>query len=104
MTEKQINDYIDFSDNNLKILKFIPDEKDYFVRNMKLDYYGYIPILSLREIPLDDVLNQFMKRLFDILFSVLIIVFVLSWLIPIMAFFIKMESSGPVFLNKKETD
>lgn len=101
LTEKQINDYIDFSDNNLKILKFIPDEKDYFVRNMKLDYYGYIPILSLREIPLDDVLNQFMKRLFDILFSVLIIVFVLSWLIPIMAFFIKMESSGPVFFKQK---
>jgi len=93
----QINNFIDFSDNNLKILKFLPDEKEIFGRNMKLDYYGFIPIASLRDIPLDDVINQWIKRIFDILFSLIIIVFVLSWLIPILSIFIKMESKGPVF-------
>lgn len=100
LTEKQIGDFIDFADNNLKILKFIPNDKDYFVQNMKLDYYGYIPILSLREIPLDDRLNQLIKRTFDLIFSALIIVFVLSWLIPIMALLIKIESKGPVFFKQ----
>lgn len=109
LTNPQVNDIIDFADNNLKILKFLPDNKEFFARNLKLDYYGYIPILSLRSIPLDDIINQIIKRTFDIVFSLIIIVFVLSWLIPILAFFIKMESKGPVFfmqmrngLNYKE--
>lgn len=109
LTNPQVNDIIDFADNNLKILKFLPDNKELFARNLKLDYYGYIPILSLRNIPLDDIINQMIKRAFDIIFSVIIILFVLSWLIPILAFFIKMESNGPVFfmqmrngLNYKE--
>ncbi len=101
LTEKQINDFIDFADNNLKILKFIPNNKDYFIQNMKLDYYGLIPILSLREIPLDDKLNQLIKRTFDIIFSTIVIVCLLSWLIPIMAILIKLESKGPVFFKQK---
>lgn len=109
LTNTQVNDVINFADNNLKILKFLPDNKEFFARNLKLDYYGYIPILSLRSIPLDDVVNQLIKRFFDIVFSMLIIVFVLSWLTPILAYFIKKESKGPVFfmqmrngLNYKE--
>lgn len=109
LNNTQVSDLIDFADNNLKILKFLPDNKEFFARNLKLDYYGYIPILSLRSIPLDDVVNQMIKRAFDIVFSFFIIIFVLSWLTPILAFFIKKESKGPVFfmqmrngLNYKE--
>lgn len=109
LTNTQVNDVINFADNNLKILKFLPDNKEFFARNLKLDYYGYIPILSLRSIPLDDVVNQLLKRAFDIVFSLFIIIFVLSWLTPILAYFIKRESKGPVFfmqmrngLNYKE--
>lgn len=96
----QVNHFIDFADNNLKILKFLPDEKEVFGRNMKLDYYGIIPIASLRDIPLDDPINQWIKRIFDVVFSLIIIVGVLSWLIPILAIFIKMESKGPVFFKQ----
>lgn len=109
LSNTQVNEMINFADNNLKILKFLPDNKEFFARNLKLDYYGYIPILSLRSIPLDDIINQLIKRTFDMVFSLLIIIFVLSWLIPILAFFIKIESKGPVLfmqmrngLNYKE--
>ena len=101
LTNYQIDNFIDFSDNNLKILKFLPDNKEFFARNLKLDYYGYIPIVSLRNIPLDDTINQIIKRTFDIVFSLIIIVGVLSWLIPILAVFIKLESKGPVFFRQK---
>jgi len=100
LTNPQVDELIDFADNNLKILKFLPDNKEFFARNLKLDYYGYIPILSLRSIPLDDVINQVIKRTFDIVFSLIIIVFVLSWLIPLLAFFIKSESEGPIFFTQ----
>ncbi len=100
LSNKQINRLIDFADNNLRELKFIPDNKEIYSKKLKYEYYDYIPILSLRAIPLQESVNQFVKRLFDILFSLFIIVFVLSWLTPILAILIKLESKGPVFFKQ----
>lgn len=100
LSNKQINELIDFADNNLRELKFIPDNKEIFSKKLKYEYYDYIPILSLRDIPLQEPINTYVKRLFDILFSLFIIVFVLSWLTPILAIFIKLESKGPVFFKQ----
>lgn len=100
LSNKQINKLIDFADNNLRELKFIPDNKDIYSRKLKYEYYDYIPILSLRSIPLQDSANKFFKRLFDILFASFIIVFILSWLTPILAILIKLESKGPVFFKQ----
>jgi len=43
------------------------------------------------------------KRGFDIFFSLLFIVFVLSWLLPVLAIIIKLSSKGPVFFIQKRT-
>ncbi len=50
---------------------------------------------------MQDTINKFLKRIFDILFSLFIIIFVLSWLTPILAILIKLESKGPVFFKQK---
>ena len=101
LSNSDVNNFIDFTDNNLKTLKFLPDAKESISRNLILDYYGYIPIVSLRNIPLDLITNKLTKRIFDILFSALIILFVLSWLIPILAILIKLESKGNIFFKQK---
>ncbi len=100
LSNKQINELIDFADNNLRELKFIPDNKEIFSKKLKYEYYDYIPVLSLRNIPLQESLNKYVKRLFDILFSLFIIVFILSWLTPLLAILIKIESKGPVFFKQ----
>lgn len=100
LSNKQINQLIDFADNNLRVLKFIPDNKDIFSKKLKYEYYDYVPILSFREIPLQDPINKFVKRTFDIILSSLVIVFVLSWLTPLLAILIKLESKGPVFFKQ----
>ncbi len=100
LSNKQINELIDFADNNLRELKFIPDNKEIFSKKLKYEYYDYIPVLSLRDIPLQESLNKFIKRLFDILFSLFIIIFILSWLTPLLAILIKVESKGPVFFKQ----
>lgn len=41
------------------------------------------------------------KRVFDIIVSVLAIFFILSWLLPILAILIKLDSKGPVFFIQK---
>ncbi|HLW32788.1 MAG TPA: exopolysaccharide biosynthesis polyprenyl glycosylphosphotransferase [Aequorivita sp.] len=92
---------IDFVDNNLKILKFLPDNKEIYSKKLDFTYYGVLPILSMRRIPMDEPFNKFLKRAFDIVLSLFIIVCVLSWLTPILGLFIKLESKGPVFFKQK---
>lgn len=101
VNNNEITVFIDFTDNNLKTLKFLPDSKEILAKNMKYDYYGYIPVLASRNIPLDKTINQIIKRVFDVVFSLIIIVFVLSWLTPILAILIKLESNGSVFFKQK---
>jgi len=51
--------------------------------------------------PLERTLNFILKRGFDILLSSILILFLLSWLIPIIAILIKLDSPGPVFFLQK---
>ncbi|MDG1329732.1 MAG: undecaprenyl-phosphate glucose phosphotransferase [Flavobacteriaceae bacterium] len=101
MNNKELLSLIDYADNNLKILKFLPDNKEIYSKKLDFTYYGYLPILSLRSIPIDEPINLFTKRSFDIFFSLLIIIGILSWLTPLIGFLIKLESKGPVFFKQK---
>ncbi len=100
LNSNEINQIVDFADNNLKILKFIPDNKEIYSKKLKYEYYDYLPILSLRNIPLQDSINQVLKRVFDILFSSAVIIFIMSWLTPLVAIMIKLESKGPIFFKQ----
>ena len=103
LTNEELTDFINFADNNLKTLKFLPDNKNIFAKKLKFEYYDYLPILSLREIPLHTTFNAFLKRSFDILFSILVIFGLLLWIGPLLAILITLESKGPVFFIQKRT-
>jgi len=64
---------------------------------------GHFPVISSRAEPLENVNNKMFKRIFDICFSVFVIVFVLSWLIPLIALLIKLETKGPVFFKQQRS-
>lgn len=100
ISNSQLKELIAFADRTNKVVKFIPDTKDIFTKNLKIDYYEMFPVLSLRNTPLHEPMAQFIKRMFDIVFSVLVIVFILSWLTPLLALLIKLESKGPVFFKQ----
>ncbi len=103
LTNKDLAKFISFSDNNLKTLKFLPDNKNIFAKKLKFEYYDYLPILSLRDIPLHNSINAFLKRSFDIIFSIIVIFGLLIWIGPILALLIVLESKGPVFFIQKRT-
>lgn len=50
---------------------------------------------------LDFRLNKTIKRLIDIILSLLVIIFMLSWAMPLIALGIKLNSIGPVFFYQK---
>lgn len=65
---------------------------------------GYIetqPILTPSKFPLQYYSNAIIKRSFDILFSLLVLIFIATWLFPIIALLIKLDSKGSVFFKQK---
>lgn len=92
-----VYDLAQAAETNMIRFKFVPDFHLFVNRNIHIDFVEDIPILSLRSEPLDDISARIKKRFFDICFSFFVITLVLSWLMPIMAVLIKLNSKGPVF-------
>ena len=96
----KINTLMREADRELIRFKLVPDVKDYFKKNVIVQLFGHLPVLSPRSEPLENKVNQLVKRLFDVLFSLTVIVLIMSWLIPIMAILIKLETRGPIFFKQ----
>ncbi|MEO6521233.1 MAG: undecaprenyl-phosphate glucose phosphotransferase [Mucilaginibacter sp.] len=84
------------ADRNLIRFKIVPEYHEYIKKPTYLQSFGNIPIISIRSEPLENMLNRGVKRGFDILFSLFVIVFIFSWLYPILSIIIKLESQGPI--------
>ncbi|MES2812317.1 MAG: undecaprenyl-phosphate glucose phosphotransferase [Bacteroidota bacterium] len=100
LSDEQTKQIVEFADFHQKTIKFIPESDEIYSKTLVVDYYEFFPVLSLKRSPLNELLNKAVKRLFDIVFSLLMIVLVLSWLIPLIAILIKLESRGPVFFKQ----
>lgn len=75
--------------------KFAPDLFELLLRDMKVDDFEGIPLLSLKETPLQGW-NSILKRLFDA-FAAVTLLLVTSPLFALIAIAIKLESTGPIF-------
>ncbi|GEP96910.1 undecaprenyl-phosphate glucose phosphotransferase [Chitinophaga cymbidii] len=84
-------------------LKFVLDLEDKLNMPFEIDYMGDFPVISLRREPLEDMQNRLYKRVVDIFFSLFVLVFVLSWLYPLLAVIIKLQSPGPVLFRQLRT-
>ena len=100
ISNEKLKELVEFADDNKKTIKFIPDTKDIFSKNLKIDYYELFPVLSLQKTQLHNPAIKGLKSFFDILFSLFVIVFVLSWLIHLVGIIIKIESKGPIFFKQ----
>ncbi|WP_452221567.1 exopolysaccharide biosynthesis polyprenyl glycosylphosphotransferase [Lacinutrix salivirga] len=101
LSEAQVNEYVKYANINHCNIKFISDSKALYTKRFKTDFYNYQPVLTIQEVSLNNELNKFIKRIFDVLFSLFIIVFVLSWVSVILFILIKLESKGPLFYKHK---
>lgn len=104
--EEKIRDIIQFCDESLIRLKIVPDFSrllTYQLARVNIDNYGTIPVLTLREEPLENVVNRHIKRVFDFGFTLLVFLTIFWWLFPIIALLIKLTSRGPVFFVQKRS-
>ncbi|HRO73220.1 MAG TPA: exopolysaccharide biosynthesis polyprenyl glycosylphosphotransferase [Saprospiraceae bacterium] len=90
---------------------FIPDTSQEITNSMDFMYLDSFPIQTYKKYPLDNSFNQILKRLFDVLFSLLMLVLVLWWLLPLLAVVLLITQGYPIIfvqrrngLNGKEFD
>ena len=78
----------------------------------KVDYYSALDVVLQHEFhlipighssPLEQKINLFFKRSFDILSSLIMLIGLFSWMFPLIALLIKLDSRGPVFFLQKRT-
>lgn len=83
-------------------LKFVPDLNSTALA-FNIEHMSGFSILSVRKEPLESIENRFKKRSFDICFSLLVIICLLSWLYPILALLIKLQSPGPILFKQQRS-
>jgi len=96
----KIHQLLTYADKHLIRFRFVPEFYDYGIKELLVESFGHIPIISLRPEPQESMLNRLFKRAFDTVFSLFIIVFVLSWVFPILSLLIKIESKGPILFKQ----
>ena len=97
---RKIKDLVNFCDKYMIRLMIVPDFRGFIFKRVNIDFFDDIPVITLREEPLTDFVNRVIKRLFDLVFSSLVIVLILSWLFPLIAILIKLSSKGPVLFKQ----
>lgn len=98
-----LNSLVEIVNNTRVKIKFVPALHNLGSQQITVDYYQDLPVLSIKRKPLEYAHNQLVKRSFDIVFSCFIILTVLSWLTPLLAILIKLDSRGPVFFRQRRT-
>lgn len=69
----------------------------------RVHYISGMPVLKKYHEPLTRLRNQTVKRTFDVAVSGFIMLFILSWLVPLVGLLIKLESKGPVFFRQERS-
>lgn len=99
----QIQNIISFGEKNFIKVKLIADFRGFQNKGLEIESYDSIPVLNVTSFPLEVQKNRLVKRAFDVLFSVAVIIGIFSWLFPIIAIAISIDSRGPIFFKQVRT-
>ena len=102
LDQEQIKKINKFSIEKNIELKLIPNFNELYSKNQSVEFYDdTLMVLNVNKLPFEFEESFYIKRIFDIFFSLFVIIFLLSWLIPIIWFFVKLESKGSLIFKQK---
>ncbi|MEI7896505.1 MAG: undecaprenyl-phosphate glucose phosphotransferase [bacterium] len=84
-------------------INFLPDLGRFSFKTTELVSYGSLPLIQIHQGPLSYWYNRIVKRAFDIVLALLMIVVVLSWTTGIMYLISRLSTYGSVFFRQKRT-
>ncbi|NLT49758.1 MAG: undecaprenyl-phosphate glucose phosphotransferase [Ignavibacteria bacterium] len=97
----RIEEVIRICEQHTTRIKIIPNYFNVVSSKYSVTMFGSFPVISVREDRVNEFNWRLLKRAFDFLFSLSVIILVFSWLFPLLALIIKTSSKGPVFFKQK---
>jgi len=97
---EKIERIIRICENYTTRVRLIPDIFRFTSGKFYIDIFNDFPIVYTKNEKINEFHWRLLKRGFDVFFSLFVIVFIFSWLFPIIAFLIKIDSKGPVFFTQ----
>lgn len=101
--DEKIVRMLNFAEKQMVRFYIVPE----FYRNVKkslvMEVMESIPLLTVRREPLQAVYNRALKRFFDVIFSLFILLTVYPLLYIIAGLLIKISSAGPILFKQKRT-
>lgn len=98
-----LSELIDLCERNFVAFKIVPDLNATFQRKLTIENMGLMPVITLGDHPLNNYFNLIIKRVLDVVISLLIVVFIFTWLFPLISLMIKLNSKGSVFYFQKRS-
>ncbi|MDR1408249.1 MAG: undecaprenyl-phosphate glucose phosphotransferase [Tannerella sp.] len=100
---EKISDLLLFAEKNMIRFYIIPEFYRNVKKSMVLDFLESVPLLSPRNEPLQSPYNRFLKRTFDVVFSLIVLFVFYPPLYLIAGALIKFSSKGPILFKQKRT-
>ncbi len=82
-------------------VKIIPDVASYYLKNYKYTFLADIPVVSVSIDKLTEPFWRIVKRIFDIVFTIILSVTVFFWFIPILLLVQKIFNPGPILFKSE---
>ncbi len=98
--EQKIKQILNELTDTTSVVKFVPDLFTFDLMHAKTSELKGIPVFSVYDTPLSSTSNQIIKRLEDVVFSFIILIFISPILLWV-AFMVKKSSPGPVLFKQK---
>ena len=92
---------INYCENNLVHFFSAPDVRNYLHHRMSFNIMGSVPYLSLRPDPLSWPENRLLKRLFDIIVSLVFLCTLFPIILIVVAIITSLTMPGPLFFRQK---
>jgi putative colanic acid biosynthesis UDP-glucose lipid carrier transferase len=98
---KDVGSLVAEARNHCIRLKFVPDYSQILNKSASLKSLSDFQVINLTgSAGHENMDDRVVKRLFDIVFSLVVMIFIFSWLYPFLALLIKLESPGPVIFRQ----
>lgn len=102
LTQEEVKQVTMFANTNHLVVKLIPNANELYSKSYQTEYYDdSLLVLNVKKLPFENSENKLKKRIFDIVFSLFTLIFLMTWLTPIIWILIKLDSKGPVFFRQK---
>lgn len=100
-SREKMNEILRVCENHAINVRIIPDYPTFLPANYNISLFDKFLMITIGSDKINELHWRALKRSFDVVFSAAVIIFVMSWLSPLIVIAIKLSSRGPVLFKQE---